>query len=127
MNPLRIAVIDDDPSICRALARYLGVLGHDVDTFLSAEAFLNSTAIFFDHLVVDIRLPGLSGTMLVSMLRDRGDSTPVVFMTANELSDEQELRIRENAAIVYKPFDVAKLANILTQATGDGPCLHSES
>jgi FixJ family two-component response regulator len=60
-----VCVIDDDESILRALRRLLGTTGFQVETFSSAEAFLESGRHgHADCLVLDVHLRGLSGLEL---------------------------------------------------------------
>lgn len=84
MSPRRyIAVIDDDESHCRSLARLLQQTGFQVITFLSAEEFLGDRwRRQFDCLIVDIQLGGMSGIELHARLAEQGDTTPVVYLTA---------------------------------------------
>lgn len=84
MSPRRyIAVIDDDESHCRSLARLLQQTGFQVITFLSAEEFLEDRwRRQFDCLIVDIQLGGMSGIELHAKLAEQGDTTPVVYLTA---------------------------------------------
>lgn len=80
----RIAIVDDDQSHCRALARLLRAAGMDTVTFPSAEDFLASalgrTA---DCVVLDIQLGGMSGFDLQRRMATEGGWPPVVFLTAH--------------------------------------------
>ena len=84
MSPRRyIAVIDDDESHCRSLARLLQQTGFHAITFLSAEEFLEDRwRRQFDCLLVDIQLGGMSGIEMHAKLAEQGDTTPVVYLTA---------------------------------------------
>lgn len=84
MSPrLYIAVIDDDESHCRSLARLLQQSGFQVITYLSAEEFLDDRwRTQFDCLLVDVQLGGMSGIDLHGKLADQGNRTPVVYLTA---------------------------------------------
>ena len=57
---MRLAIVDDDEGARSALARLLRCLGHDVQVFESAEAF-EAADVDVDCLIVDVRLPGVSG------------------------------------------------------------------
>lgn len=84
MLPRRyIAVIDDDESLCRSLARLLQQSGFQVITFLSAEEFLEDRwRRQFDCLLVDVQMGGMSGIEMHTKLAEQGDTTPVVYLTA---------------------------------------------
>jgi FixJ family two-component response regulator len=76
-------VIDDSPSIRRALARLIKSAGHQVQTFASAREFLERD--WDDRepgcLVLDVRLPGLSGLDLQRELRAANAPLPIIFIT----------------------------------------------
>jgi FixJ family two-component response regulator len=82
---LRVAIVDDDASHCRALARLLRVSGMETLTFGSAEEYLaGQSESRIDCLVLDIRLGGMSGFELQSRLSNAGSPPPIVFLTAQE-------------------------------------------
>jgi two-component system response regulator FixJ len=115
-----ICVVDDDKSIQRALRRLLGATGFRVETFSSAEEFLES-----DHrgradcLVLDVRLGGLSGLDLQERLARTGMRTPIVVITAHDDQPTRE-RARRTGAIEYlaKPFDDDSLIAAIYKAIG---------
>jgi len=80
-----VAVVDDDPSVCRSFSRLLSAAGFQPVTYPSAEAFLeDGKRPCFDCLVLDIQLEGMSGLELSHRLAAVKDSTPVVFITAHD-------------------------------------------
>ncbi|HNQ89564.1 MAG TPA: response regulator [Verrucomicrobiota bacterium] len=80
-----VAVVDDDESVCRSLARLLLAAGFQPVTYGSAEAFLeDAKRPRFDCLVLDIQLEGMSGLELSGRLAAVRDVTPVVFLTAHD-------------------------------------------
>jgi FixJ family two-component response regulator len=92
----RIAVVDDDESICRSLGRLLRAAHFRPTTYPSAEAFLADTRHPpFDCLVIDIHLGGMSGLELRQRLAEGKDPTPVIFITAQ---DEPDVRAQAEAA-----------------------------
>ena len=77
-----VLVVDDDASVCNALARLLRLQGHAVYTFRSAEAFLAQHDPFaWGCIVLDVAMPGLSGLALQQALQERGNEMPIVFLT----------------------------------------------
>jgi FixJ family two-component response regulator len=106
MTAARIALVDDDPSIRRGVARMLELSGLRVTTFGSAEDLLaDDPGGAFDCLVLDIHLPGLSGPECYGGLRARGEAPPAVFITAHDASETQEMLLRvAPAACLRKPF-----------------------
>jgi FixJ family two-component response regulator len=114
----RIALVDDDPSIRRGVARMLELSGLRVTTFGSAEDLLaDGPSSAFDCLVLDIHLPGLSGPEYYGGLRARGEAPPAVFITAHDATETQEMLQRVGpAACLRKPFRGQQLLEAIRQA-----------
>jgi FixJ family two-component response regulator len=105
-KPFTVYVVDDDESIRKALKRLLGSVGYHTLTFESAEALLELPLAHGEGcLVLDIRLPGMTGFELQEKLALRGSRYPVLFMTAHDNPQWRE-RAREAGAIAFlkKPF-----------------------
>ncbi len=78
-----VALVDDDESLCRSLARLLRAAGIQAITYLSAEAFLSDTKQpQFDCLILDVQLLGMSGLQLQKQLKSSGIAAPIIFITA---------------------------------------------
>jgi FixJ family two-component response regulator len=118
-----IAVVEDDASVNKAIARLLGVSGFEVMTFDSAEAFLSRDSNRqFDCLVLDVTLPGLSGIELHHRLMTSGVSRPVVFITAHEEPiGRAQMDQSGMAAYLTKPFRARALINAVTKACTSSP------
>lgn len=101
-----VYVVDDDASIRRALERLLRSAGYYALTFASGEEFLQSTvAPGKGCLILDIRLPGMTGLELQEELASRGAMNPVIFMTAHDNPQWQEKAYKVGAiAYLRKPF-----------------------
>ena len=115
-----VYVIDDDPSLLRALRRLLGAGGFRVCTFSSAEEFLESARSTPACLVLDVHLGGLSGLDLHERLLASGRRIPVVFITAHDDAVARE-RAHRAGAIDYlrKPFnDETLIAGIKRALSG---------
>ncbi len=85
LRNMYVAVVDDDESLFRSLARLLRASGIQAVTYLSAEAFLDdSQRCEFDCLVLDVQLGGMSGIELNQRLAACDSTTPVIFLTAYE-------------------------------------------
>jgi len=112
---LNLAVIDDNRGIRVALKRLLGASGHHVSTFSSAEDFL-SHDVSADCLIVDVRLPGLSGLQLEERLRASGSITPIVFMTAQSDAVARRVPSAVPRFCLPKPFDEDGLLTAISDA-----------
>jgi FixJ family two-component response regulator len=110
---LALFVVDDDESVRTALKRLLRSNGFHVITFESAEEFL-SAARGEGFLILDIRLPGMSGLELYERLASSGVSYAVIFMTAHDDPQWQE-RAEKAGAVAYlrKPFDQRALLDAI--------------
>jgi len=101
-----IAVIDDDESLCRSLARLLQQAGYQPITFDSAEAFLGDPLrTHFGCLLVDVQLGGMSGIEMFGKLREQGNLTPVVYITAFDDPRAREQAIAMGCAGYFRKTD----------------------
>ena len=102
-----VAVIEDDESYRAAVERLLKSAGLSVQSFATAEAFLNSGQ---QHetgcLISDIRMPGMSGLELQSKLNSDHCLIPTIFITAHG-DEEMRLQAMRGGAVKFlmKPFD----------------------
>jgi len=118
---LTVYVVDDDASIRSALKRLLRSVGYHAVTFETAEGFLDGSArLAKGCLVLDIRLPGMSGLDLQERLSLLGSEHPVIFMTAHDNPEWQEMA-RKAGAVAYlkKPFPEQALLEAIRLACPD--------
>jgi FixJ family two-component response regulator len=101
-----ISVVDDDESLRNSLANLIRSLGFRAQAFPSAEAFLaagesRDTAC----VVLDVRMPGMSGFELQRHLADARWRVPVIFLTAHAEDGGARSRALEAGAVafLYKP------------------------
>lgn len=110
-KPLVIAIVDDDEAVRDALCDLLQVEGLSTRSFASAAAFLaGDRRDDFACLITDVRMPGMDGLELQEMLRARGSSTPVIFLTSLTDEDARARALRDGArAWLTKPADDDKV------------------
>ena len=108
---LPIYVVDDDASVRRALNRLLKSAGFQVETFMSAQEFLDSGQTEGPGLLVlDVRLPGLSGLALQKVLAASVSRLPIIFITAFDNDQERAQGLSAGAlAYLRKPFQEHQL------------------
>jgi FixJ family two-component response regulator len=106
-----IAVIEDDDGMRKALHRLLRAAGHQVEVFGSVEEWLDCDQRHdWACLVLDVRLPGLSGLDLQRHLIHSGSRVPIIFLTANAEEGMREEALRGGALdFLLKPLDPAIL------------------
>jgi FixJ family two-component response regulator len=112
-----VSVVDDDESVRESLPDMLRQLGYLVRAFSSAEEFLASDCVGKTRcLVLDIAMPGMTGSDLQRELTVRGQEIPIIFITA-QTDETLRTRLLEQGAVecLLKPFsDTALLAALST-------------
>lgn len=115
-----IAVVDDDEAIREAMDDLVKSCGYECQLFASAEEFLafepRST---IDCMLVDVKMPGLSGIELQAELNKHSERPPMIFVTSYK--DERTRSRAMNAgafAFLGKPVDIEKLIGCLESALG---------
>ena len=113
-----VFVVDDDASVRKALARSIQTAGLNVKTFASAREFLDQgLARGPGCLVLDVRMPGLSGLDLQAELNRRNVRTPVIFITGHGDIPVTVKAMKGGAAdFLPKPFKVKDLLRVIQEA-----------
>jgi FixJ family two-component response regulator len=119
-SPL-VAIIDDDEALRSSLVDLMHSTGYRVEPFASAETFLASPNLLdFEGVIADVHLPGMSGLNLVRKLREQGDMTPVILITAlthRRLDDEATLAGAQ--CLLRKPFEARALLDCVERSLHD--------
>jgi CheY-like chemotaxis protein len=127
MKP-RVLVADDDDAMRTTVAFTLDDEGYDTIEASSGLEVLRLLAAAenggrgsagFDLIVMDIRMPGLSGLDTVRRLRGRACRTPVVLMTAFATPETEDAADRLRVPLLSKPFPLSELTDLVTR-TLDG-------
>ncbi len=118
-----VSVVDDDESVRASLRLLIESNGYDVITFKSAEDFLDSR--FGENpccLILDIRLPGMSGLQLQEHLVKSQTRIPVIFITGHDHNQLEDEAMRLGAiAYLRKPFDEQCLLDAIGSLARRGP------
>ncbi|WP_218510783.1 response regulator transcription factor [Variovorax sp. dw_308] len=116
--PALVSIVDDDESVRESLPDLLKEFGYAVEAFASAEAFLASDCIGRTQcLILDIAMPGMSGPELQRELKGRGQSVPIVFITAHADEAIRPLMLEQGAVeCLFKPFSESALLGALHTA-----------
>ena len=108
---MRFLIVEDDTVLRNVLSRSLTDAGHRIDaaaTRAEAESFLLVQP--YDAVVLDLNLPDGSGLTTLRELRRRGDTTPVLVLTARDRTEERIAGLDAGADdYVGKPFELAEL------------------
>ena len=117
-NATLVFVVDDDPSARRGLARLLRTAGNDVHDFASGNEFLDALDPEMSGcLVLDARMPGLSGEELQAELKARGVDLAIIVVTADDDPETRRKALRMGAAGFFrKPVDGPALLDAIRWA-----------
>lgn len=117
-----IFVVDDDAAVCRALGFALDLEGYAVETLGSGEALLlRQLPVENAFLVLDERLPGISGLNTLSQLRARGVRLPAVLVTSHPKPSLRHAAAAASVPILEKPL----LSDTLIEAVRSGLGAHA--
>ena len=113
-----VHVVEDDLSVGNALVRLFKSMGYKCEIFTSAEDFLKNTSKQgADCLLLDIKLPGMSGEDLFRELKNQGSDIPTIFITGHGDEDLEENVMNAGAhGYLEKPFDDQELINLIKTA-----------
>jgi FixJ family two-component response regulator len=115
-----IAVVDDDHSIRESLGGLFRSVGFAAQGFCSAAAFLQSDDLpRTDCVILDVRMPGMSGLELQRHLVASHPDVPVIFMTAHDDARTRSQALSGGAAAyLIKPFSEEALLDAVRAALG---------
>ncbi|HEX2503627.1 MAG TPA: response regulator transcription factor [Miltoncostaeaceae bacterium] len=122
----RVLVVDDDPRILEALRRALTLKGFAVSTAEGGEPALSLLGLGApDVLVLDVAMPDVDGIEVCRRLREAGDRTPVLMLTARDAVADRVVGLEAGADdYLVKPFAleelIARLRALLRRTGGDG-------
>jgi len=117
-----VGIVDDDASLRRSLRNLLTSVGFPVETFESAEAFLESVdRDSIGCVVLDVRMAGMSGLDLLSHLATTGSHMPVIVLTAHGDAETRRRSLQAGAvAFLEKPVQSAALLDAVRTALSSG-------
>ncbi|OXM84291.1 response regulator transcription factor [Paenibacillus rigui] len=107
----QILVIEDEPTLARLLSYNLSQDGYETKVVdHGSEGLQTALQQSFDLIILDIMLPGLNGFEILSKLRQKGNKTPVIILTARNAEEEVVQGLKYGADdYITKPFGVAEL------------------
>lgn len=111
MQPTRIAIIDDEPMVCRSLSRALTRAGHEVEAFTTASSFLDRmTQNPFTIVLTDLRLPDGSGMDILTRVKAVRQDAEVILITGYGTIDSAIEAIQKGAFYyVTKPLKLNEI------------------
>lgn len=108
-----ILIVEDEPQIVAFLSKGLRRAGYQIEVAVDGiQALALVTSGEFDLILLDLGLPGLDGTSVLSAARSQGIQTPVIVVTARAGDDERERSLSLGANdYMAKPFRFGDLLN----------------
>src|SRR5882762_2379161 len=102
-----VSIVDDNEAIRASTKTLLRSVGYEVETFASAELFLDSGALRETHcLILDVQMPGIDGLELQRRLNAAESLIPIIFVTAHDNRTNRRKAIQAGAVDFFgKPFD----------------------
>ncbi len=116
----RIAVVDDDEALRDSLAWLLDSVGLATHAFADGDAFLAAEPDSYSAILLDVRMPGLSGLQVQQRLNERGDIAPIIFMTGHGDVPMAVTALKAGALdFIEKPFNHQQLIDAVQQAMAE--------
>jgi len=127
--PGLVHVVDDDASFRRAIERRLKLAGYEVETYASAQQLLDRLPGAGEPgcILLDVRIPGLSGPELQSRLIELGSILPIVFLTGHADIPTTVQAIKAGAEdFLTKPTSSEQLIDAIERAMARYESVHSQ-
>ena len=114
---LRVAILDDDPSVRTAISRLVSASGMASGAFANCMELFNAIPVFDpDCIILDLYMPGLDGLEVLSHLRKTGLKTPVIMITAQDDPTLRDTCLSAGAsAFLRKPLQATDLLATIAQ------------
>jgi CheY-like chemotaxis protein len=114
-NDKRILIVDDSDELAHVIAEFMGMFGYRVFTArdgVDALKFMETETM--DVVVSDIHMPRMDGYTLMTEIKSRYPSTPIVLITGFSVSEAKKLAFEKGAdAFVAKPFHLKDLKGVI--------------
>jgi two-component system response regulator MprA len=123
---MQILIVDDEPAIRSSLSRALRLKGYEVGTAADGgEALELTRGRGYDGVILDVMLPGIDGIEVCRRLREAGDDTPILMLTARDTVGDRVAGLDAGADdYLVKPFALeelfARLRALLRRNTENG-------
>ena len=120
ISPPLISVVDDNDAVRESLKGLIRSVGFAIEVFPSAAKFLNSDHLDDTHcLILDVRMPGMSGLELQRRLVKSNRNIPIIFITALGDDTARSEALKEGAVdYLFKPFSEQALLKAINAALG---------
>ena len=116
--PVKIYIVDDDESVCRALKTLLMTYDFDVVTFNTAQSFFDTVKQEDPGcLLLDIHMPGMDGWETQKKILESGSKRPIIFISAEKKDDASAKAMKVGAVgFLQKPVNGQTLVDLINTA-----------
>ena len=118
-SPMKVLVVDDEPSISELISRALCQFGHVVDVSSSAEEAIETRDIFtYDLIILDMKMPGMGGAGMYNHIKQLSEelSSRVLFVTGDTNNPMiADVKDRTGSPLLTKPFNLEDLMILVDQ------------
>ncbi len=118
-----IYIVDDDTKYLKSLKRLLTSAEYDVETFSSAQSFLDSVPVSYTAgtLILDLRMPGMDGFTLQHKINKMRSQLQIIIITADAQPGDREHAIKSGAiGFLQKPFQEESLFELVRMGIDKG-------
>jgi two-component system response regulator FixJ len=124
-----VEVVDDDPDVRKMLVMVLQAHGYKVRAHDGALAYLAAEPLSEKRvMLLDVRMPQMTGIELQAHMVKSGDTVPVIFMSGESLPHEQHAAKLSNAVtFLWKPFRTAELLEAIQEGLRRWDNLHQSA
>ena len=114
---MRILLVDDDETITTSLSILLQSEGYNIDVaHTGKEAIEKSNENIYDLMILDIKLPDVEGTFLITLLQENSPKTIKIMLTGHPMLDNAVTSLNQGAeAFLIKPVDPEKLLKTIKE------------
>src|ERR1700723_2329606 len=111
VNHMRMLIVEDERKVASFIARALREQSYQVDVAETGERGLQlATSSLYELILLDVRLPGITGVQLCRELRQAGIETPILMLTARSMVEQRVEGLDAGADdYITKPFVLAEL------------------
>jgi FixJ family two-component response regulator len=116
--PYLVCIVDDDPSVRRALGRLVRSFGYEAKLFASGRQCLDEPHIDGAVcLIIDVTMPDMDGFELHALLTAAGHTIPTIFISAHDFAEfKDRAKLSGCVAFLNKPYDEKLLHDALNKA-----------
>lgn len=118
MGGMRVLLVDDEPELVHTMAERLEIRDFEVDAVTSGvEALEKIRSEAYDVVVIDLKMPGMSGHAVMTAVRVEHPSLPIILLTGHGAAEEDEdsTDLSQACAYLFKPINIDELIQTMRE------------